>query len=496
MSSPVSRPVRSEPPVTAGRFTSPYAVLWVTSFGLLLMLINSTSVSVALPQLSAAFDAPASVADWFLVAFMLASTASVLIFGRISDMVGRKRLYLWGLAAFMVASLLAVFAPNAGLFIASRVLQGVSAAVVMSNNTAIVTDVFPQERLAHALSINLTAAAVGNTIGPAVGGALLAALGWQAVFLVNIPFGIAALLLGVRILPERRVVTERRERFDLAGGVLSAGGLSCILYALNRASSHGAGDAVFVCALSAGLVLLAGFIVAESRVRDPLVDIALVRDVRRACAYAATFFNSFARAGVTVLVVLHQEVVGHRGPAGAGLVVTVMAVAMTVTTPAVGQLSRVLTWRAISATGGALIVLGALGLASTTSVTSLVTAALWLTVFGLGLGLFSGPNTAAIMWGVPDERRTIANAVRAMLFNSAQAISTSVCLLVVSTSGISSYAARSPGHGLIRAFTSAYLVCAAAAVLSLVFAVARGGPWSRRAEQGDLATGESVAVAR
>ncbi|MFW0786052.1 MFS transporter [Gordonia sp. CPCC 206044] len=454
---------------------SPYAVLWVTSFGLLLMLVNNTSVNVALPQLSDAFGASTSVAGWFLLGFMLANTSSILIFGRVSDMFGRKRIYLWGLTAFMIASLLAAFSPNAAVFVALRAVQGVAAATIVSNTTAIVADAFPSDRLTHALSINLTAAAVGNTIGPAIGGVLVSAFGWQSVFLVNVPFGVVAVLLGLKYVPTRRV-HEGTGRFDLSGAVLSVVGLAVILYGLDRMSSHGFGDVIALVMTGGGVLVLSVFVLVELRIRDPLVDMTLLRDVGRSCAYIAAFFSSFARAGVTVLVVLHQQMVCGRSAAQAGLVVMVMAIAMTVATPFVGRLTDVVGSRWVIGVGGALVVGGLGGLAASTAESSLVITSVWLVFVGLGIGLFTAPNTAAIMENVPGQRRTVANAVRSMLFNTAQAMSTSICLLVVATSGIASFAVESNTPAVTQAFTLSYLLCALTALLAMVFSLLRARP--------------------
>ncbi|NQX25800.1 MFS transporter [Microbacteriaceae bacterium VKM Ac-2854] len=455
---------------------SAYSVLAVTSLGLMLILINGTSVNVALPTLSADFDATPATADWFLVAFMLANTASILVFGRISDMIGRKRIYLWGLTAFMVLSVLAVLAPNAGLFILIRALQGVSAATIVANTSALVADAFPPRRLAYGLSLNLTAAAVANTLGPAIGGVLVSAFGWPSVFLVNVPFGIAAVLLGLRYLPSghHRV---RGERFDYAGAVLSAAGLAAILYAVNRVSSSGPGDPWVWIVLGTGAVLIAAFVIVERRVRHPLVDVALVSDRRRALAYGAAFFNSFARAGVVVLVVLHQQIVGGRSAAESGVIIMVMALAMVVASPLAGRLSGILTVRTLAAVGGALLVLGLVGLAFFSTGAEALPVTAWLVLVGLGIGIFTTPNTAAIMHGVQPARRTVANAVRSMLYNSAAALGTSVSLLMITASGIGSYAVQDASPAVELGFSIAMLVLAASAVLALVCALARGGPW-------------------
>ncbi|MFT4262790.1 MAG: MFS transporter [Nocardioides sp.] len=455
---------------------NPYAILWVTSLGLLLLLTNATSVNVALPELSRDFGTSTGLSDWFLLAFMLCNTASILVFGRISDMFGRRTIYLAGMSVFVVASVVAAVAPSAGVFIACRAVQGVSAATIVSNSTAIVADAFPPARLAQAMSLNLTAATIGNTIGPAVGGLLVTHFGWRSVFLINAPFGVAAVLFGLRLLP-RGTAHGSRGRFDLPGAVLSALGLGLMLYAVNRISDAGVRDLhVIACGL-AGVALLTLFVAVETRVPAPLVNVALVNSLPRAAAYVAAFWQSYARAAANVLIVLQLQVVGGRTAAEAGLILMVMMLALLVSTIAAGRLALTFTPRSTSAVGGAMLVASLTGFALSASSSSLALASVWLVLCGGGIGLFTGPNTTAIMSGVPAEHRTVANAIRSMLFNSAQAVATAVSLLVVASSGISDYAVHSSSPEVVRAFAIAFWIGAAGAAVSMVCAVVRGGPW-------------------
>lgn len=457
-------------------FEKPGRVLAVTTLGLALVLLNQSSVNVALPSMSAYFHAGSGEADWFLLSFMIATTASILVFGRISDLIGRKRLYLVGMGVFVLASAACVFAPDALVFILLRVVQGIAGATVITNSTALIADAFPPQKLAGALGINLSAAAVANTIGPVVGGLLVTVFDWQAVFLVNLPFGIAAITLGLRILPSPGPKPGPRDRFDYAGAALSALGLTGVLYGVDRLSSADADPVGVYLPLVAGVGLLVAFVVVESRRRHPLVDVALVKDWARGCAYGAAFFNSFSRAGVTLLVVLHAQIVGGTSPVQAGLVVMVMAIAMTAASPIAGRLAGIVPARTLSSIGGALLVVGLVGLALWISGPTWLTSIL-LAIVGLGIGLFTTPNTTSIMSGVAPDRRAVANAVRSVLYNSAQALGTTVSLLVVTLAGVTSYAENTGQATVQFGFRMALGVTAISAVLAVILSVARGGSW-------------------
>lgn len=457
-------------------------MLAVATLGLMFVIINGSSVNVALPAMSAYFDVQANTADWFLLAFMLANTSSILVFGRISDMLGRKRIYLGGIAVFVVLSVLTVFAPNATVLIILRALQGVAAATTVTNTAALIADAFPPNRLAHGLGLNLTAAAVANTIGPTVGGMLITAFGWQSIFLINVPFGIAAIALGARVLADKHLAPSAHERFDYTGAVLSAVGLASLLYGVNQISVGGLAAPRVLVFIPTGVVLLGAFVVVESRVAHPLVDVTLVRNYARACAYGAAFFNSFCRAGTVVIVVLHQQIVGHRTPAEAGFVVMVMAAAMMIGAPLAGRLSTRYSARTLSSFGGFVLVAGMVGLTLCVDNDSLASVMACLAVIGFGIGLFTTPNTTSIMAGVVPHRRATANAVRSVLFNSAQALGTTVSLLVLTASGVESYAVTATDPRVREAFQLDMGVLAASAVLAMILALARGGSWFVRPE--------------
>jgi EmrB/QacA subfamily drug resistance transporter len=458
-------------------------VLSVTTLGLMFVIINGSSVNVALPNMSADFHVGPAAADWFLLAFMLANTASILAFGRVSDMLGRKRIYLWGMATFVVLSVAAAFAPSAAIFIALRALQGVAAATTVTNTAALIADAFPASLLAFGLSLNLTAGAVANSIGPTVGGALITVFGWQSIFLINVPFGVAAVLLGVRFLPPERRRTGPRERFDVPGAALSALSLAAILFGVNQISAAGVGEPRVWISLAAGAGLLVAFVLVELRSGDPLIDLALVRSYFRACAYGAAYFNSFCRAGLTMLVVLQQQIVGRRSAAEAGFVIMVMAIAMMIGAPVSGRLSNAFTARALSAVGGGGLVVGCFGLMFLVGSRSLVWVCCWLFIAGLGIGLFTTPNSTAIMTGIAANRRATANAIRSVLFNSGQAIGTTIALLLVAGSGVRSYADQLASPAVRTGFQVGYLVFLISAVLAFGLAVARGGPWRVAAHQ-------------
>ena len=183
-----------------------WTVFSVTSLGVLLTGLNASTLDVALPTVVRHFDASATAASWILLSYLLVSTILILPFGRLADIIGRRRLYLAGLAVLTLSSLIAGAAPNVGVLIAARIGQAVGAASIQANVTAILTDAFPTRKLSLALGLNVTVAGVGLVAGPALGGVLVDSVGWRSVFWFNVPFGVLGLVwaaLALRELPRK-----------------------------------------------------------------------------------------------------------------------------------------------------------------------------------------------------------------------------------------------------------------------------------------------------
>ncbi|NQX25796.1 MFS transporter [Microbacteriaceae bacterium VKM Ac-2854] len=461
---------------------SPWAVLVVTTLGSMLMFVNATSINVALPAISGELGVPAATADWFLLAYMLTLSMFVLVFSRLSDMIGRRRLYLAGLGLMIVASLLASATTEPIALIVLRALQGVAAASIIPNANAIISDAFPPSMLAVGLSINIMMASAAGILGPVLGGLLLDAAGWRSLFLVNVPFGVVALVLGVFLLPKDHRARSAGDRFDVAGAVLAASALAALLLGVNRSSAWGLADARVLALLGAALVLGALFVAVERRAAVPLIDTAILAERSRALALTTAFLMAFPQSAVIVLVVLYQQLVLGASTVQAGLAAALTAAALVVTSPLAGALARRFSSRTVSSVGCALSALGYGLVALSFAGGSGPALVAGLLLIGAGNGIFTAPNTAAIMSGLPGSRRGIANGVRSVLFNGAQTTGTAVALLLVTAGlaavGIDGYATVVADPSAVEpAFIGAGVLLAGFGVAATIASIARGGPW-------------------
>jgi EmrB/QacA subfamily drug resistance transporter len=408
-----------------------WLVFSVTSLGVLLTGLNASTLDVALPTVSRHFSASAVAASWILLSYLLVSTVLILPFGRLADIIGRRRLYLLGLALLTFSSLVAGAAPDVAVLILARIGQAVGAASIMANVSAILTDAFPTRKLSLALGLNVTVAGVGLVAGPAIGGLLADSVGWRSVFWFNVPFGVIGLAWAAATLREQRR-SGTREPFDLTGAVLSLIVIGSLITSIALGGTKGWAAwpvVVSVCVFLVGAPIL---LVNQRRQPFPLIDLTLFANRERAIAFSVTFSLALARFGLVLLIALYLQA-AHGWSAGhTGLIIVPTALGMMVASPVAARLARHFSARIVATAGMALTSGGLFYLAVVldpqTGAGTLIAA---LTVVGVGSGLVMTPNSSSIMASVAPDRRGVANALRATLQNVGTVTGTAVCLAIV-----------------------------------------------------------------
>jgi EmrB/QacA subfamily drug resistance transporter len=402
-----------------------------TSLGMLLATINSGTLIIALPDLERSLHTSLLGLVWVILVYMIASTVLVLTAGRLSDLFGRKKAYVAGFAIFSAASLGAGFAGNGTELILWRILQGVGGALLFANAAAIVADAFPREELGLAMGTNTMVAAVGLVIGPVLGGALVK-ISWHWVFWFNVPLGILGTLWGSLILREL-VGGEREHGLDPLGTAAYVIGLTGLVYGVSRGGLAGWTDNLVIVGLVLAAIFLPVFVLLERRVRQPMLDLSIFRNRLFAAASAAAFVNGLSRFALLFLFVFYFQGAQGADPIKAGIELSPMALGMLVASPVAGVFADRHGSRALAAIGMVVTAIGLAGMTMLQPHTSYVWSAVWLTLVGIGSGMFNSPNTAAMMGTVPDHRRGIAAGARVMLQNTGAVLSIAFVLAVVTS---------------------------------------------------------------
>ena len=366
----------------------------------LMVVLDATIVNVALPQMQAALHFSPTGLSWVLNAYTLAFGGLLLLGARAGDLLGRRRVFIAGIAVFTASSLLGGFAPNSGLLLTARALQGVGAALAAPSSLALLTTMFtePRERM-RALGLFTAVSVGGGALGLIMGGMLTQWASWRWVMFVNVPIGLAVILAGRAVLAE---TPRSRGAFDLPGALLSTGGMTGLVYGFVRAAAHGWGDPGTLGSFAAGVALLAAFVVVENRAEEPITPLRLFADSSRTSANVARGLLFAGMFGLFFfLSQFLQDVLGY-----SSLRTGFAFLPMPVTVFAVSQLtSRVLVHRVPAR----VLMLGGIGLAATgfllasrlSETSSYPAVAGCLLLFACGNGLSFIPLTSAAIAGVP-----------------------------------------------------------------------------------------------
>jgi EmrB/QacA subfamily drug resistance transporter len=414
----------------------------------LMVVLDATVVFVALPKIQHSLHFSTTGLSWVSNAYSLAFGGLLLLGGRAGDILGRRRVFMAGIAVFTVASLLGGFATSAAWLLAARAVQGVGAALAAPGALALITTNFQEgpERN-RALSVFSATSSAGASVGLILGGVLTDWASWRWVLFVNVPVGAAVLLLAPAFLQE----TERhRGRLDLAGAVTSVTGVVALVYAFIRAADAGWGDRVTLAALAAGVLLLAAFLVVEARAEQPVVPLRLFADRARAGSYLNMLLLAAAMFGMFFfLVQFLQNSLGF-SPLGAGLAFLPLTGPLFAVARLAPRLVARFGTRRLMLTGLPFIVVGMLWLTRLSAGSGYVSGALPpMILFGLGAGLVFLPLTVTILSGVGRADSGAASGVLQTAQQVGGALGMAVLVSVYGT------AARHGGlaHGVSVAFT-------------------------------------------
>ena len=443
------------------------------------MLLPSLATSIAnvsLPSLREAYTASFQQVQWVVLAYLLATTALIVAVGRLGDIVGRRRLMLAGIGLFTAASLACSLAPTLQLLIIARGAQGLGAAVMLALTMAFVGETVPKARTGSAMGLLGTMSAVGTTLGPALGGILIAGFGWRSIFLINLPLGLLTLLLAVRTLPADRRTQASRPPFDVAGTVILA--LSLTAYALGMTlgrGSFGALNLALLCAAAAGAIL---FVRVQSKSASPLVRLAMFRDQKLSAGLATTAVVSTVMMSTLVVGPFYLSGALGLDAAAVGLVMaTGPVVAALVGMPAGRMVDRFGAARMVSV-GLAGMAVGLLALSLAAGAFGAVGYIAAIVVVTAHYALFQAANNTAVMADVGGDQRGAVAGVLSLSRNLGLITGASAMGAVFAFASAKAGFAPTHPEAVAAGMRVCFLLAAGLLVLGLAVAVA-----SRRASE-------------
>ena len=462
---------------------------WVFSsvaLGLFLTVTDQSGVNIALPRIAEHFGADLPTAQWIALGFTLSTSVMFMPVGRLSDAFGRTHVFMLGFGVFVVAAALGGTAVAFPVLIAAKLLQGVGVAGIEANGMAMVADIFPEKERGKAIGLYMSIIGAGAVGGPVIGGTLVSLFGWRSIYAASGCVGIAALILAAVAL--RRGISDdtvqsTRTSFDWAGAGLSAIVLVSFLLSITNGHKLGWNSPAIIGGFTAAATALAVFIWWEGKAEAPMLDLSFFRSRVFTLGVSARFLSFLAGSAVYFIMPFYLVQGLGLEPSHAGLLMVPGSIAIAVWGPLSGRLSDRIGTRWLTVVGMALTTTGMLMFAGLDENSSTMRVVISIMIEGTGIGLFSSPNTSAIMTAIDSRKFSVASAflnlVRTSAGLSGIAIFTAIVVFTMASQGFApdlSAVSEMGGDairlvfidGMSRAFLAAAVVMFAAMVVSLL----------------------------
>ena len=468
---------------------NPWATFALVAVGTFMTMLDASIVNISLPSIARTFHRPVGGAiEWVIIAYLVTIAATLLTFGRLSDMVGRKPVWIAGLALFTLCSGVCGAATSLPLLIVARVFQGLGGALLFSTSVAIITDSFPAENRGFALGCNAVVIALGSSAGPVLGGLITEHWSWRWIFYVNVPIGICGLAGSQRVL--RNILGTQRQRFDWLGAALLAAGFALLTLALSFTPEWGWNSWRSLICFGVSVAALLAVPGVERRVRDPIIDLRLLQNRVFTSALLSMTLAVLALFAVGFMLPFYFEELRGFSVARSGLFLTVLPLAIAVVAPVSGLLADRFGSRWLASGGLAVACLGLVGVAHLNARSSDWEIIWPLVLVGIGQGLFMTPNARALMNAAPASEQGESSGLLATGRVLGQSLSVALAGAIFAGLGgpeagrsLIGAASNDSGSALetaamqlrfLTGFQTALLVCAGVAAAGVFTALIRG----------------------
>jgi EmrB/QacA subfamily drug resistance transporter len=441
--------------------------LAAVGFGLFMIMLDNTVVNVALPSIERDLGARLSELEWIVSGYALTFAALMLTGGKLADLLGRRLVFVGGLAVFTCSSLACALAPSAGFLIGARVVQGVGAALMNPATLSIITATFPPRERGAAIGIWAGVSATALAIGPLVGGLLTEHVGWSSIFYVNVPIGAVAIAASLLLIDESRDESDG-QRLDLPGLLASGVGLFSLTYALIEANTYGWTSARIIGAFALAAVSLGVFILLEHRQRRPMLDLGLFRSATFSGANLVVLLVTLSLFGVLFFVSLYMQNVLGYSPTRAGAAFLPMTLLIVVIAPVAGRRSDRVGSRWLLVIGTTFVAAQLFYFSRLGVDESFWTLLPGMLLGGVGIASVMSPATAAALSGVPVDRAGVGSAV----VNTSRQLGGSIGIALLGAVVAHEVAGRRSSEAFVHGLSVALVVAACIALAGAVAAAA------------------------
>ncbi|MGB8451765.1 MAG: MFS transporter [Anaerocolumna sp.] len=392
-----------------------WSILLIVVLSIFMSALDGSIVNVALPTMAKSLQVTSGAIAWVVSVYLIAISATMLLFGRLGDIWGKTTIFLFGIALFTLGSFLCGVTYSLSILLIARIIQAIGAAGMMANSQGIITHVFPAEERGRALGLSGTFVALGSLAGPSIGGVIVDYSSWEYIFWINVPVGVIVFLLGLKLLP--RTGQSIEEKVDLLGAVLFITTIVLLFGALGQIQTVGLNSPIVLVCLSISIILFIIFLRAENKTAMPLLELKLFRNKWFSVSIVCSFISFIAIFCSNIVMPFYLQDILPFTPGQAGAFLSIYPLVLALTAPVSGFLSDKIGSEILTLGGLFLTSLGLFLMSTLTEHPSYAAMGIFVAIMSLGNGLFQSPNTSLVMSTLPKNKLGIGGGISAFVRN-------------------------------------------------------------------------------
>ena len=406
---------------------------WIILINVVLAIFMSTLdgsiVNVALPVMSQKMNVTMGEIEWVVTSFLIVVAATILIFGRLGDIIGKTKVFRFGIVIFTIGSLFCGFTSSLPILVLARAIQAIGAAATMATNQGIITQVFPSSERGRALGVIGTFVALGAMAGPPIGGMIVSAVSWRYIFLINVPIGIIVFLMTTKIFPKSSKVKD--EKFDGMGAILFAITMVALFGAMGQGQNTGYNQPIIIATFFIAIIAFILFLVVEKKLELPLLQLNIFKSSLFSISIGCAFISFIAISASNIILPFYFQDAQKLSPAVTGLLMMVSPIVLAVVAPFSGYLSDKIGSEILTLFGLIFTSVGLLLIATLNQSSPIIYLMVFIVIMTVGNGMFQSPNNSLIMSTVSKDKLGIAGSVNALVRNVAMVAGTSLATLLL-----------------------------------------------------------------
>ncbi len=391
--------------------------------------LDGSIVNVALPDMASKLNVGMSGITWVVTSFLITVAATILIFGRLGDMIGKTKVFKFGVVLFTIGSLLCGLTSSLTLLVTARVIQAVGASATMATNQGIITHVFPANERGRALGVLGTFVALGSMAGPPIGGIIVSAVSWEYIFLINIPIGIIVFILTLKIFPKEHTTSD--EKLDIKGALLFIVATVSMFGALGQGQVKGYDNAFIMSAFVISFITFVLFIIVEHKISMPILQLSIFKNSLFSISIICAFISFIAISASNIILPFYFQDTLKFSPAASGILMMVSPIVLSVVAPFSGYMSDKIGSEILTLFGLSFTSIGLFFLSSLNERSSVLLIVAYIVIMTLGNGMFQSPNNSLVMSTVSKDKLGIAGSVNALIRNLGFVLGTSLSTLLL-----------------------------------------------------------------